>query len=244
MAEQMPSIEEVVPEQVAGLDLPLGHRVHLVGRGRTFVREVPGPRPDAPTVVLLHGWVASGGLNWFRCFEPLSEHFRVVAPDLRGHGRGIRSRRRFRLADCADDVAALCWELGVEQAIFCGYSMGGPVAQLMWRRHPDLVSGLVLAATSFSFVPALQQRLAFAGAMAAMAGTTRTTQALTRLPGPVRSVLPAGSVEPNARRPCRSGPLKRCAATTCAWCSRRATRSRRSRRGVGSVASTFRPRSS
>lgn len=192
MAEQMPSIEEVVPEQVAGLDLPLGRRVHLVGRGRTFVRELPGPGPDAPTVVLLHGWVASGGLNWFRCFEPLSEQFRVVAPDLRGHGRGIRSRRRFRLADCADDVAALCWELGVEQAIFCGYSMGGPVAQLMWRRHPDLVSGLVMAATSFSFVPALQQRLAFAGAMAAMAGTTRTTQALTRLPGPVRSVLPRG----------------------------------------------------
>ena len=56
--------------------------------------------------LLLHGWIASGGLNWFNAFGPLSERYYVVAPDLRGHGRGLRSRRRFRLADCADDVAA------------------------------------------------------------------------------------------------------------------------------------------
>ena len=42
-----------------------------------------------------------------------------------------------RLADCADDVAALVDELGVTKVIAAGYSMGGPVAQLLWRRHPD-----------------------------------------------------------------------------------------------------------
>ena len=47
---------------------------------------------------------ASGGLNWFQAFAPLGEHFRVLAPDHRGHGRGLRTRSRFRLADCADDV--------------------------------------------------------------------------------------------------------------------------------------------
>ena len=85
--------------------LPLGERIELPGRGTTFVRHVEGP-PGAPTVLLLHGWIASGGLNWFNAFGPLSERFSVVAPDLRGHGRGLRTRRRFRLADCADDVAA------------------------------------------------------------------------------------------------------------------------------------------
>jgi len=190
--EGEPDISDEVPEGVKGLDMPLGRRVRLEGRGRTFVREIEGPTPDAPTVVLLHGWFASGGLNWFNCFEPLSEHFHVVAPDLRGHGRGIKNRSRFRLNDCADDVAALCGELGITSAIFCGYSMGGPVAQLMWKRHPELVAGLAFCATSSSFIPALQQRMIFAGSMALLASTTRTTQLVTRLPRPIRKALPKG----------------------------------------------------
>ena len=128
-----------------------GSVLELPGRGTTFFRRVEGP-PGAPTVVLLHGWIASGGLNWFNAFGPLSERYTVIAPDLRGHGRGIRTRRRFRLADCADDVAALLEHLGTGPVIAVGYSMGGPVAQLLWRRHPDLVSGLVLCATSYRFV--------------------------------------------------------------------------------------------
>ena len=126
-----------------GFPLPPGRRILLPGRGTTFMREVAGP-PGAPTLMLLHGWIASGGLNWFQAFEPLSRHFRVIAPDLRGHGRGIRSWRHFRLTDCADDVAALVDRLDCGPVIAVGYSMGGPVAQLLWRRHAHLVSGHVL----------------------------------------------------------------------------------------------------
>src|SRR4029079_9382033 len=123
--------------------VPQGRRVALPGRGTTFIRELPGP-PGAPTVLLLHGLMATGGLNWLQTFEPLSQHFRVVAVDHRGQGRGIRSWRRFRLADCADDAAALLEVLGIDEAIAVGYSMGGPIASLLWRRHPDRVAGLVL----------------------------------------------------------------------------------------------------
>jgi 3-oxoadipate enol-lactonase len=101
--------------------------------------------------VLLHGWIATGGLNWLACFEPLSRWFRVVALDHRGHGRGIRSHRPFRLEDCADDVAALAEALRLDRMIPVGYSMGGPIAQLTWRRHRDLVDGLVLCATARRF---------------------------------------------------------------------------------------------
>src|SRR5688572_33236141 len=97
---------EVDGEVVPGPPLPLGRRLELPGRGTTFVREVPGP-PGAPTVLLLHGWMASGGLNWFQTFAGLGERYRVLAIDHRGHGRGIRSRKRFTLADCADDPAAV-----------------------------------------------------------------------------------------------------------------------------------------
>src|SRR4029077_5641554 len=106
-----------------------------------------------PAVVLLHGWTATGAINWAHCFRPLAERFRVLAIDQRGHGRGIRVPpfRGFRLTDCADDVAALLDALGIERAIIGGYSMGGPVAQLVWRRHADRVTGLVLCATSRNF---------------------------------------------------------------------------------------------
>jgi 3-oxoadipate enol-lactonase len=130
--------------------VPAGRPVLLPGRGTTFVREVTGP-PGAPVLLLLHGWTATGALNWLACFESLGRSFRVIALDQRGHGRGIRSRRPFRLEDCADDAAALAEVLGIERVIAVGYSMGGPVAQLLWQRHPDLVEGLVLCATARRF---------------------------------------------------------------------------------------------
>ena len=130
--------------------LPPGRRVELPGRGTTFVRDLAGP-PGAPTVVLLHGLLATADLNWSGTYAGLTQHFRVVALDHRGHGRGIRSRRRFRLEDCADDVAAVADVLDLATFVPVGYSMGGPIAQLMWRRHPDRVEGLVLCATARNF---------------------------------------------------------------------------------------------
>ena len=141
--------------------LPPGRPVVLPGRGQTFVREVEGP-PGAPTVLLLHGWTVTADLNWFPAFEALGERFHVVALDHRGHGRGIRSWRPFRLEDCAGDAAALAAELGIERLVAVGYSMGGPVAQLLWQRHRDLVAGMVLCATGRSFSsPDMGSRLYF-----------------------------------------------------------------------------------
>ncbi|MBV9665783.1 MAG: alpha/beta fold hydrolase [Actinobacteria bacterium] len=133
-----------------GPPLPPGRRLQLPGRGQTFIREITGP-PGAPTLFLLHGLSATADLNWFTCYHALGREFGVVAIDHRGHGHGIRSVRRFRLEDCADDVAAVCHELGLERIIPVGYSMGGPIAQLTWRRHRELVAGLVLCATARTF---------------------------------------------------------------------------------------------
>ena len=189
----VPDAEQVQP--VNGPPLPIGRRVPLRGRGTTFVREVAGP-DGAPTVVLLHGWMASGGLNWFQAFDELGARFRVVAPDMRGHGRGLRSSRRFRLADCADDVAVLLDQLGTGPVIAVGYSLGGPVAQLLWKRHRDLVDGLVLCATSHHLMPGFREQAIFTTMMAAAAGTTRLGQLAARVPArQVRQLVPVG--QPN-----------------------------------------------
>lgn len=153
--------------------LPPGHDIDLPGRGRTFYRDLPGP-DGAPTLLLLHGWTATADLNWFAVYERLSEHFRVVAIDHRGHGRGIRSRRPFRLADCADDAACLMSELGITNVIPVGYSMGGPIALLLWRRHRPLVDGLVLCATAGSFAHSRLERVSF-GALTGLGAIARVT---------------------------------------------------------------------
>ena len=134
----------------APVALPPGRHLVLPGRGTTFVRELPGP-PGAPAVILLHGWLATADLNWFTSYGALSRHFHVVAMDHRGHGRGIRSPRPFRLVGCASDAAAVIETLGIGPAIVAGYSMGGPIAQLTWRDHPRSVAGVVLCATAATF---------------------------------------------------------------------------------------------
>ena len=115
-----------------------------------WVYDCPGPTLDAPTVLLVHGLGVTAHVNWGRSYRALSRHFRVLAMDLRGHGRGPRTHR-FRLEDCADDAVAIADALGIERLVCVGYSLGGSVATLAWRRHPKRIAGLVLAATAAEF---------------------------------------------------------------------------------------------
>jgi 3-oxoadipate enol-lactonase len=118
-------------------------------RGELFLRDTGG---DGPIVMLLHGWLASADLNWSRAYGDLERAgYRVLAIDHRGHGRGLRTLTPFRLADCATDAAAALRALGAAPATVVGYSMGGAIAQLMARQHPDVVSGLVLSGTAMEW---------------------------------------------------------------------------------------------
>jgi 3-oxoadipate enol-lactonase len=141
--------------------------------GTVTVRDIPGP-PGAAALVLLHGWTATADLNFFRIYEPLAEHFRVVAFDHRGHGAGIRTRGPFRLEDCADDVVAMADAIGLDRFVVLGYSMGGAIAQLLWRRHGDRLTGLVLAATASHFNAHRSERLSFLG-LTGLAAAARIT---------------------------------------------------------------------
>ncbi len=132
-------------------DIPAGRMMTLPGRGSTFVSTAGDLGGDRPPLMLLHALACTASLTWFTAFPQLSQHHPVAMFDQRWHGRGIRAGRRFRIEDLADDAVAVADALGVERFIPVGYSLGGAVAQMVWKRHPDRVSGLVLAATSRTF---------------------------------------------------------------------------------------------
>ncbi len=138
--------------------LPEAHLVELPDRGEMFLRRADGP-PGAAAIVLLHGWALSSDLNWFSgVYDVASRHGPVLAPDMRGHGRGLRSDKPLTLELLADDVAALVDHLGVGPVILAGYSMGGSVALLMWRHHRHLVAGMVLMSTALRWRTSLRER--------------------------------------------------------------------------------------
>ena len=103
----------------------------------------------------------------------------MVAFDHRGHGSGGRTADAFRLEDCADDVVAVADHLGIDGFVPVGYSMGGCVAQLVWRRHPHRVDGLVLCATAPYFAGRRPERLSFVG-LTGLAAIARYTPAQAR----------------------------------------------------------------
>lgn len=127
-------------------EMPPPRTLNVPGRGELFLRDTGG---DGPPVMLLHGWIVNADLNWWGAYGALRDAgYRVLAIDHRGHGRGLRQFEPFRLADCAADAAAAMRALGAAPGVVVGYSMGGAIAQLVARDHPDVVSGLIVSATA------------------------------------------------------------------------------------------------
>jgi pimeloyl-ACP methyl ester carboxylesterase len=127
-------------------EMPPARTLLVPGHGELFLRDSRG---DGPPVMLLHGWMASADLNWCGAYGALIDAgYRVLAIDHRGHGRGLRALVRFRLTDCAADAAAALRTLGLAPALVVGYSMGGAIAQLVARDHPDVAAGIVLSGTA------------------------------------------------------------------------------------------------
>jgi pimeloyl-ACP methyl ester carboxylesterase len=131
---------------VPPIEMPPARTLIVPGRGELFLRDTGG---SGPTVMLLHGWMATADLNWCGAYADLAAAgYRVLAIDHRGHGRGLRQINDFRLADCAADAADALRRLNLAPALVVGYSMGGAIAQLMVRDHPEVVCGLVLSGTA------------------------------------------------------------------------------------------------
>ncbi len=121
-------------------------RTVFVGEHEIFVRE-SGPE-DAPPLVLVHGWSFDGEMNFFPIIPALSEHFRVIVPDHRNHGKSDRIRGSFEIHDLAADIVGVLDELGYDEVDLFGFSMGGMASQVIAHRHPERIRRLILAGTA------------------------------------------------------------------------------------------------
>ncbi len=138
--------------------MPDGRVVSVLNRGEFFVRFAEHENPSAPVVMLLHGWTGNADINFFPVYAELARDYSLIAIDHRGHGRGLRTNDRFTLEDCADDAIAVMDQLGISSATAVGYSMGGPIAMLMSKRHPTRVHSLVLCATALEWSATRNER--------------------------------------------------------------------------------------
>lgn len=108
-----------------------------------------GPR-DAP-VLVLSGSLGSTLDMWWPQVGPLTERFRVVRVDHRGHGASPVPPGPYRVADLAGDVLALLDRLGLDRVAWCGLSLGGMVGMHLASEAPERIASLTLCCTSSHF---------------------------------------------------------------------------------------------
>ena len=119
-----------------------GYREHDVeARGLRF-RVLEWGRAEAPPMVLLHG-LTGHAHTWDHTAEPLSDRYRLLAPDQRGHG-DTQHAATYRTQDFADDVESLRQAWGLERFVLMGLSMGGHNAMAYAHAHPERVSHLIV----------------------------------------------------------------------------------------------------
>lgn len=97
-------------------------------------------------LVFLHAFPFNRTM-WEPQLKGLSDRFRVITVDLRGHGESDAPLWRYSMDQFADDVKGLLDHLSIRQAILVGLSMGGYIIFAFWRRYPERVKALVLADT-------------------------------------------------------------------------------------------------
>lgn len=98
---------------------------------------------EGEVLLLIHG-MAGSSETWRSVIPPLAKKFRVIAPDLLGHGESAKPRTDYSLGAFAVWLRDFLDELGVSRATVIGHSLGGGVAMQFVYQHPDYAQRLIL----------------------------------------------------------------------------------------------------
>jgi pimeloyl-ACP methyl ester carboxylesterase len=110
---------------------------------------------EGPALLLVHGLGASNQI-WQHVVEDFADRYRIVAPDLPGHGESDKPDAPYTIDFYAGVVRTLARELGIDQAIVAGSSLGGKIALEMACWYPRFVRALVLAAPAAQYARGLR----------------------------------------------------------------------------------------
>lgn len=107
---------------------------------------------EGEVILLIHG-LGSTKADWDFQLDTLSKSYRVIAPDLRGHGNSSKpeSIEEYGVLKCVEDNVLLLRELGISSCSVVGFSMGGAIAFEMVVNYPELISKLVVVNTAPDF---------------------------------------------------------------------------------------------
>ena len=119
-------------------EIQQGHFVHA--NGLDIYYQACG---EGQPLLLIHGGTLSGD-SWQPYRTAFAQHYRVITPDSRGHGRTANPTGTLSFGLLAEDMVALVHALDLHKPLICGYSDGGQVALEIGMRYPDLPQALVI----------------------------------------------------------------------------------------------------
>jgi pimeloyl-ACP methyl ester carboxylesterase len=125
------------------LDLPPEGQLASVN-GMEMYYETYG---QGPPLILLHGFFHTASM-WKPYIPALAEHYRVIAVDLRGHGRSTNPSKQYTHRQSALDVYALAGRLGIDRFKAIGMSSGGMTLLHMATQQPERLEAMVLVSAT------------------------------------------------------------------------------------------------
>ena len=124
------------------LPSPPGHVIHVNGTDVHYV-----DRGKGEPLLLVHGFGACAA-DWGSIAATLAQDYRLIIPDLRGHGWSTDPATSFSTLRSSDDISALLNSLGLRSVRAIGLSMGGMVLLHLASREPDRISSMVLVSSA------------------------------------------------------------------------------------------------